>query len=107
MAGKTRSYKRAQKKGRTQRRRGGSFIGRSLTNVSRLNINTIGAMTSKLNALLIANKVPYKFSDGTFANQYILTDQNYASDDNVGRGNTRPLSTGPMTGFSGVFGNSQ
>ncbi len=105
MAGKTRTNKRAQKRtrGRTQRRTGGSFIGRTLTNVSRFNVNTIGAMTAKLNALLIHLKVPYKFSDGTLASQYNLSNINFASDDNVGRGNdTRPPSVGPRTGFSGI-----
>lgn len=104
MAGKTRANKKAQKRtrGRTQRRTGGSFIGRTLTNVSRFNVNTIGAMTAKLNALLIHLKVPYKFSDGTFAQDYNMNRENYASDDNVGRGNVRPPSVGLRTGFSGI-----
>lgn len=109
MAGKTRANKKAQKRtrGRTQRRgrSGGGvtqFLGKALTNASRFNVNTIGAMTAKLNALLIHNKVPYKFSDGTLASQYDLSEVNFASDGNAGRGNVRPVRNINMgrTGFS-------
>lgn len=106
MASKTRANKRSQKRARTQRRgrRGGSFIGKTFTNVSRMNVNTIGAINAKLNTLLITLKAPYKFSDGSFANQYNLNKANFASDGNEGRGNNiYNGAVGDRTGFSGFF----
>lgn len=106
MASKTRANKRSQKRARTQRRgrRGGGFIGKTFTNVTRMNVNTIGAINAKLNTLLIMLKAPYKFSDGSFANQYNLTQANFASDGDEGRGqNTYKGTAGDKTGFSGFF----
>ena len=59
----------------------------------------IAAMTSKLNALLIHNKVNYKFSNGYNARDYTLADVS-GSGDNDGRGVLLPgAKRNVITGF--------
>jgi uncharacterized membrane protein YebE (DUF533 family) len=95
MSRKSRSNKKLKnlKKNKTIKR-GGDMMNqakKSVFNTTKFNTNTLGALTAKLNALLISNKVPYKFSDGTFASDYTLSMENYASDEygNEGRGKIR------------------
>ena len=85
MSRKSRSNKKLKnlKKNKTIKR-GGDMMNqakKSVFNTTKFNTNTLGALTAKLNALLISNKVPYKFSDGTFASDYTLSMENYASDE--------------------------
>ena len=59
----------------------------------------LSAINSKLNALLIHNKVNYKFSNGYNARDYSLLKES-GSDDNDGRGILNPgAKRGVITGF--------
>uniref|UniRef100_A0A6C0KY10 Uncharacterized protein n=1 Tax=viral metagenome TaxID=1070528 RepID=A0A6C0KY10_9ZZZZ len=102
MPGKT--QKRKVRRSRTQRRgaRGGDGF---LSGIGRLNPMTISTALAKLDALLITNKVPFVFSDGTMASQYVINEQNPANRENGGRGNIPYAGTkGKASGFFSNLG---
>lgn len=67
------------------------FLNRTGKNLLKFNPNTLGSISSKLNALLIQLQVPYVFSDGTLATDYKLSLENVGNATNEGRGYTPAL----------------
>ena len=56
------------------------------SNTFKMNPNTVAAMSAKLNAIIVACEIPYKFSDGSSSLDYAISKEAPANAENSGKG---------------------
>jgi hypothetical protein len=87
----------------------GSSLGRTVLNASNVSGNSIQTIQNKLNTILIHNRIPYLFTDGTLATQYgPFSATNIPTELNLGRGDTLPkVKYANTTGYNDRYANLQ